>query len=166
MRVRIESQLEYYHGRNRGLDHRRAQLQAVAIGAGGAGAILAAAGAEIWIGLTTTIAAAGLSYLGYLQVDSTIVAYNQAAGRLERLRAWWGALDPAAREHDPAARERLVRRGEAALTTELGGWVEQMSQSLRELQERQGERIRQVDPEAGATDRAHGPPPAGETGGG
>ena len=43
---------------------------------------------------TTAIAGASLSHLGYLQVDATIVNYNQAAARLESLRDGWHALRP------------------------------------------------------------------------
>ncbi len=149
LKTRVAAQLDYYHGRTRRLDRRRSQLQLIAISAGGAGAILAAAGVEEWIGLTTTIAVAGFSFLGSLQVDSTIVAYNQAAGRLETLRDGWNALRPDARTR--AAFRRLVNKAEEVLTTELGGWVEQMNESIRQQQESQLERVREVDPPGGET---------------
>lgn len=143
LKTRVVAQLEYYHGKTRWLDRRRALLQLVALSAGGAGAILAAADVEAWIGLTTIIAVGGFSYLGTLQVDSTIVAYNQAAGRLETLRDGWNALRADARTR--TAFRRLVDRAEDGLTTELGGWVEQMNESIRHQQEGQLERVREVD---------------------
>ncbi|MGZ6613110.1 MAG: DUF4231 domain-containing protein [Solirubrobacteraceae bacterium] len=159
LRVRLASQLNYYHGRIRNLDRRRGHLQVIAISAGGAGAILAAAGAEPWIGLTSTIAAAAFSYLGLMQVDSTIVAYNQAAGRLETLRERWNALPD--ESHTTAAFGDLVQHAEDVLTTELGGWVEQMNESIRRQQEGQLDKVRAVDPKA-ASDTGQGPNRAGQ----
>jgi hypothetical protein len=144
LQVRIGDQLSYYHGRIRELDRRRGILQLVAVLAGGAGAILAAAGVEVWIGLTTAISGAALAYLAHLQVDNTIVAYNQSAGKLARLQREWTALGP--EKQDAAAKETLVTGGEAVLGTELGGWVQQMTQALDNLQAQQADAARQVDP--------------------
>ena len=135
LQIRIGDQLRYYHQRIRELDRRRTIFQLLAVAAGGSGAILAAAGAEVWIGLTTAISGAALAYLAYLQVDSTIVAYNQAASTLTRLEREW-----AAGEHNADDREvfdDLVARGEAVLTTELGGWVQQMTAALDKLHAQQ-----------------------------
>jgi hypothetical protein len=102
-------------------------LQAFALVAGAAGTLLAAAGFEVWIGLTTVIASAVVAYLGYLQVEPTLVAYNQAANRLEGLRLTWEATPSEKRDF-----ERLVADAEAVLATELSGWVEQMNQAIEE----------------------------------
>jgi hypothetical protein len=152
LRLRIGDQLAYYHGKIRALDRRRSAFQLLAVAAGGAGAILAAAGVEIWIGLTTAISAAAFAYLGYLQVDATIVAYNQSASRLDALQREWAARDHSAR--DAAALADLVTRGEAVLTTELGGWVQQMNEALRDLQARQADAARRLEdhrPDDGST---------------
>jgi SLOG in TRPM, prokaryote/SMODS and SLOG-associating 2TM effector domain 1/Protein of unknown function (DUF4231) len=145
LEIRIGEQLSYYHGRTRELDRRRGVLQLLAVLAGGAGAILAAAGVEIWIGLTTAISGAALAYLAHLQIDNTIVAYNQSASKLARLQREWAALEP--REQDGAALETLVTGGEAVLGTELGGWVQQMTQALDKLQATQGDAAPQADGE-------------------
>jgi TRPM family ion channel/conflict system pore-forming effector with SLATT domain/uncharacterized protein DUF4231 len=141
LQIRIGDQLAYYHGRIERLDRRRTVFQLLAISAGGAGAILAAAGQEIWIGLTTAIGGAAVAHLAYLQVDATIVAYNQSATRLATLQREWVA----GADHDPAAFEKLVKRGEEVLMTELGGWVQQMNEALRDLQERQADAARRVE---------------------
>ena len=159
LRIRIDDQLAYYHGRVGHLDRRRNVLLVLAIGAGGVGAILAAAGLEIWIGLTTAIGGAGIAYLAYLQVDATIIAYNQSATRLAALKREWTADDQA--DADPARFEDLVTRGEAVLTTELGGWVQHMTEALRELQARQADAARQVEGESadgadGRSEQRHG----------
>jgi hypothetical protein len=123
----------------RELDRRRTALQILTVVAGGAGTILAAAGQEIWIGLTTAIAGAALSHLGLLQVDTTIVNYNQTAAKLESLRDRWHALSPEER-NTSTAKANLVERAELALTSELRGWVEQMTEAMREFDEAQAKR--------------------------
>ena len=138
--LRVADQLAYYRNKVADLDRLRARLQLVTLLAGGAGALLAAAGAEIWIGVTTALAGAALAHLGYLQVDNTIVAYNRAAAQLATLR----------REYDVDAApdlERLVTAGETVLTTELSGWVQQMTDALAELQQQQSDAASKVERE-------------------
>jgi hypothetical protein len=132
--IRTGDQLAYYHGRVARLARKRAWMQIVTIAAGGLGAVLAAAGAEIWVGATTALAGAFLAHLGYLQVDNTIVNYNRAAAALDALQC-----DLEAHSTDAADLETIVERGETVLTTELGGWVQQMQEALAELQARQAE---------------------------
>lgn len=97
LQIRVGDQVHYFHGRIRSLSRRRNALQLIAIAAGAAGAILAAAGLEVWIGLTSAASAALLAYLGYLQVDNTVVTYNQAAANLAGLERGWSALSPTER---------------------------------------------------------------------
>jgi hypothetical protein len=141
--LRVGDQLSYYHPKVAKLARTRRRFQFAALGAGGAGAVLAAAGLEVWIGLTTAIASAAIAYLGYLQVESTLVAYNQSAGKLEALRRGWKARPPARR--DRKALEALVADAEAVLATELGGWVQQMNEALEEMQAKQLEMERQAE---------------------
>ena len=125
--LRVRDQLGYYHPKIARLSRELRLLQAFALVAGAAGTLLAAAGFEVWIGLTTVIASAVVAYLGYLQVEPTLVAYNQAANRLEGLRLTWEATPSEKRDF-----ERLVADAEAVLATELSGWVEQMNQAIEE----------------------------------
>lgn len=111
-------------------------LQFLAIGAGAAGAILAAAKLEVWIGLTAGASAAALAYLGYLQVDNTIVTYNQTASRLAVLEREWRALSPE-QQHEENAFKHLVSSCEAALATELSGWVQQMNDTMEDIRRNQ-----------------------------
>jgi hypothetical protein len=138
--IRVADQLGYYRAKVRKLDRRRAALQLVTLAAGGAGALLAAAGAEIWIGLTTVLSGAALAHLGYLQVDNTIVAFNQAATQLAALEREFRAANGAAPDF-----ETLVTRGETVLTTELSGWVQQMTDALAKLQDQQSEAAAKVE---------------------
>ena len=137
LEIRVEDQLAYFYPKTEALHRKQRRLQALAIAAGGVGTLLAAADFEVWIGLTTAISVASIAHLGYLQVDSTLVAYNQAATRLEALVRSWEALPPERR--DRIVFEQLVSDAESALEGELGGWVQQMSEALRELQVRQQE---------------------------
>jgi hypothetical protein len=131
--IRIGAQLSYYHDRIRRLDRRRNAYQLLAVASAAAGALLAAAGAEIWIGLTATVSAAATAYLANLQVDNTVVTYNQAVGKLSGLVNEWSSRPRG--KPDQAAFEDLVTRGEAVLTGELSGWVQQMNDAMRQLQE-------------------------------
>jgi hypothetical protein len=144
LQIRIADQLAYFHGRILSLSRRRNTFQFLAIAAGAAGAILAAAGLEAWIGLTSGAAAALLAYLGYLQVDNTIVTYNQAATKLAGLDRDWHARAPAQRT--AAAFKDLVASGETALAGELTGWVQQMSDTMQELQRKQAEAAKTAEP--------------------
>jgi hypothetical protein len=140
--LRVGDQLSYFHPKVAALARTRRTAQFVVLATGAAGAVLAAAGFEIWIGLTTAIAGAAFAYLGYLQVESTMVAYNQSAGKLEALRRAWYARPPARR--DQAGFDALVADAESVLATEHGGWVQQMNDALEELQAKQLEQERQA----------------------
>ena len=67
--------------------------------------------------------AAALAYLGYMQVDNTIVTYNQIASRLAVLERAWRAHSPA--QQNWAAFRDLVMGCETVLSIERPGWVEQ-----------------------------------------
>jgi len=134
--TRIADELAYFHGRVRTLNRRRDALQVLAVLAGATGAILAAAGLGVWIGLTSGASAAALAYLGYLQIDNTVVTYNQTAARLAGLEREWRARGPA-QQRSEAALTDLVTRGETVLTSELAGWVLQMSDTLHDVNNRQ-----------------------------
>jgi SLOG in TRPM, prokaryote/SMODS and SLOG-associating 2TM effector domain 1/Protein of unknown function (DUF4231) len=133
--IRLRDQLAFYRGRARRMSRRRGQLQLLAIAVGGAGTLLAATGRDIWVGLTGGIAAASLAYLSYLQVDNTIVIYNQSAAKLSDLEVQWQALSPA--ERDAAAFEKLVTSAEDVLAAENAGWVQQMNEAMTELKHSQ-----------------------------
>jgi len=127
LELRVGDQLSYYHPKVKRLARELRVLQVVALAAGAAGGLLAAAEFEVWIGLTTAIAANVVAYLGYLQVEPTLVAYNQAAARLEGVRRAWEAQPAPKRDFG-----RLVADSEGVLATELSGWVQQMNQAIEE----------------------------------
>jgi SMODS and SLOG-associating 2TM effector domain 1 len=132
LEIRVANQLSYYRLKTVGLERKLRRLQLLILLAGGAGALVAAAGAELWVGLATAVAAAAAAHLAYLQVESTLVTYNQAAARLDDLQArWLAAPSP---DRDGRRFDQLVEDAEAAVETELSGWVLQMTKAL----ERQG----------------------------
>jgi hypothetical protein len=143
LHIRVGDQLRYYQKKVRELARRRTALQCLAIAAGGAGTVLAAAGLDIWVGLTGGIAAAALAYVAHLQFDNTIVTYNQTAARLAAQDRQWQARPAASR--DLAAFAQLVTRTEAALTAELAGWVQQMNDAMTELKDSQDHELAQAE---------------------
>jgi hypothetical protein len=134
LEIRVNGEIGYYEGRIRRLERRRSVMQFLAVAASAAGAVVAAAGAETWVALTSALGTAPLAYLAYLQVDNTIIAYNQTAARLEALVRHWRARPASGRT--PQAFIRLVTEAESILTAELGMWVEEMKEALRELHDR------------------------------
>ena len=154
LQIRLRDQLAYYHGKVIRLSRQRNWLLAAAIASGGAGALLAAAGFEIWVGLTGGVGAAVLAYLGSLQVENSIVTYNQAATRLAGLERGWRARRPADRTHQVVS--DLVTRAEEMMTAELARWVRQMNDALREALRREAEQARAAEGGPG------GAPPAPE----
>lgn len=142
LRIRVQDQIGYFHRRIRHLDRLRTALELAAIAAGGAGAIVAALGADVWVGLTSGSAGAALAYLGYLQVENNIVAYNRAASKLAHLGRWWHTLGP----EQPAAKTLgdLVTKAEAVLGNERAGWVHHMSDALEDLKNRQAAATRKI----------------------
>ena len=133
--LRIEDQLRYYHARLRAYDRRRRGLQGVAVGASSAGALVAVAGGQMWVALTSVVAAAPLAYLAHLQVEKTIVTYNQSVAQLNDILRRWHAHASRLPTHQGLA--RLVNATEAILTAEQGAWVEEMTEAMHDLDDAQ-----------------------------
>jgi hypothetical protein len=128
VRLRIEHQLGYYRSKVRRLARNLRTLQVVSILAGGAGTILAVTGNEVWIGLSTAVAAAVVAHIGRAQIDTTLAGYNYAIASLEELRSRWLAIPPDERTDEHF--EALVQRTEAALEREQSSWQRHMSDAL------------------------------------
>ncbi len=134
---RIVDQLRYYRDRLRAYDLRRRILQGIAVAASSAGALVAAAGGQLWVALTSAIAAAPLAYLAHLQVERTIVTYNQSVAQLDDVLRRWHAREPRARTAQAFA--ALVEMTEAILTAEHGTWVEEMTEAMHHLADQPGD---------------------------
>ena len=111
--IRITDQLAYYHGRVRALNRSSKACRYSPSLQRPGGAILAAAGFEVSIELTSGAAAAALAYLGYLQMDHAVVTYNQAAAKLTGLQREWQASNSGQR--DATAVTNFVTRSETVL---------------------------------------------------
>lgn len=138
--LRLEDQLKYYSGKTPKLEKQIKQMQVAILVAGGAGTLLAAVGAELWVALTTALATALTTSIASRQLEETLVRYNQSAADLANVRDWWTKLSPAAKRN-PKNIDQLVEVTEKVLETELSGWVQRMENALAQLkaEEEKGE---------------------------
>jgi hypothetical protein len=139
---RVDDQIEYFGYRATRLARVLWLLLLLIFLAGGVGTLLAALHIDIWIAMTTAVVGAVTTYLGYEQVESTLVNYNQARKGLISLNGWRITL-PAQERGAPETREQLVSRAERVLQKEHGGWVADMTDALAELraeEEQKGKR--------------------------
>ncbi|WP_271254766.1 DUF4231 domain-containing protein [Pseudanabaena sp. Chao 1811] len=129
---RLIDQLSWYRRKTVKLDRQWQLLQWSIYVWGGLGTFLAAVQAEIWIAITNAIATAIASFLDFKQLDTTMMAYNQAACNLENLLCWWHALTDEARAN-PDNIKKLVNSTEKVIQSETSSWVEEMREALSEL---------------------------------
>jgi len=148
MSVRACDQIRFYQARTERHGRKLQYIQATILLAAAAGGFVAAVGQEIWVGLTTALATAFAAHRSYLQLDATMVAYNQAASRLKNLLTYWEARPAAERASEFGW---LVEQTEAVLQTELGGWVQQMNEALHTLQRQQAAQQREAETAASQT---------------
>jgi hypothetical protein len=138
--LRLGDQLDYYSKKTPQLEKQIKQMQVAILVAGGAGTLLAAVGAELWVALTTALATSLTTWLVSRQPEETLVRYNQAAADLGNVRDWWTKLSPAAKRN-PKNIDQLVEVTEKVLETETSGWVQRMENALAQLkaEEEKGE---------------------------
>ena len=141
MELRLEDQLNYYLSKTPKLEKQVKQMQVAILIAGGAGTLLAAVHAELWVALTTGLATALTSSLASRRLEETLVGYNQSAADLGNVRGWWTKLSPAAKRN-PKNIDQLVEVTEKVLETELSGWVQRLEDALAQLkaEEEKGEK--------------------------
>ncbi len=130
--VRLQDQLGYFNRSAIRIGRRLTGLQWAVWIIGALGTYLALVGQQIWIAVTTSIAAALTSFLGYKLSEDKLMKFNQARTELVNVRAWWTALSP----DDQAAQENvdmLVEHTEQVLKSELDNWVQLKQNVLAEL---------------------------------
>lgn len=132
LEVRLVDQLTYYGSKTRKLDRQMTQLQWAIFIIGGVGTFLAAVGAQLWIALTTALVTALTAYVGHLQIEHSLIQYNQAATDLSNVRAWWTALSTEEKAKQDN-RDTLVDKSEKILESELTGWVQQMQDTMADV---------------------------------
>ena len=138
VQVRLGDQLNYY--RKAAVKHER-QLNVIQWSIfiiGGLGTLLAAINRQVWIALTTALAAALTTFLSFRQTESIVTKYNQTATDLKNVKAWWAALPPAEQAKQTNI-DALVDHTEQVLQSELDGWVQQMQNALAELRKGQAQ---------------------------
>jgi hypothetical protein len=134
--IRLGDQLSFYRGKTARLERDLKRWQWAIYIAGGVGTLLAAIGLELWIALTTAVAAVLATILQFNRFEDTLVKYNQAATDLANVQGWWTALSPGERKAQGNV-DQLVEYTEKILKDEHAGWVQEMQDSLAELQAEQ-----------------------------
>jgi hydroxypyruvate isomerase len=98
--------------------------------------LLAAINRQVWIALTTALAAAIATFLNYKQTENTLTKYNQASTDLDSIKRWWTAL-PTEEQEKQDNIDALVDHTEKVLQSELDGWIQQMQNALEQLRKAQ-----------------------------
>ena len=153
VQVRLADQLTYYKRTVVKHERKLKMFQWSIYIVGGLGTLLAAINQQVWIALTTAVAAAFATYLSYQQTESTVTKYNQAFTDLENVKSWWTAL-PAAEQSQQENVDTLVKHTEEVLQSELDGWVQQMQNALAELRKDQTKAPETNDMSGSTADKA------------
>jgi hypothetical protein len=138
VQVRLGDQLNYYRTKAVKQERQLNVIQWSIFIVGGLGSLLAAINRQVWIALTTAVAAALTTFLSFRQTESIVTKYNQTATDLNNVKAWWTALPPAEQAKQINI-DALVDHTEQVLQSELDGWVQQMQNALAELRKGQAQ---------------------------
>ena len=133
---RINDQISYFVRKTASLSKRLQTVQLWIYIVGGAGTALAAFHGDVWVALTTAVAATLATRLETDQVEHTLIQYNQALTGLRNIASWWKALS----QWEKARRRNidlLVEQTETTLEGELAGWVQQMQSALDKLTDKE-----------------------------
>ena len=144
--IRLGDQLKYFARKTSTLEKKLKRLQWGIYISGGLGTLLAAVGFELWVAVTTSIAAAFVTYLEYNQTENALVLYNQVITKLNNTLTWWSGLTAAHRAR-PTNQDLLIEQTEQALADEHAAWVQQMTDALSELQLHQEATVKRVKAE-------------------
>jgi hypothetical protein len=133
---RIENQIDYLVAKTGRLSSQLKSLQVYIVTAGGLGTFLAAMGGEIWVALTTAVAAALTNKLEIEQVENSLVQYNTTLTNLRNVNSWWSGMSPWEKTRQKNF-DLLVDQTEKSLEQETTGWVQQMQSTLDKLSEKE-----------------------------
>lgn len=136
LKDRIDNQKIYFVKKTADLYKQLKTVQVWIYIAGGVGTALAAFRADVWVALTTAVAAMLTTRLETDQVENTLVQYNQALTGLRNIESWWKALSQWEKRR-PRNIDLLVEQTETTLEGELAGWVQQMQTALDKLTEKE-----------------------------
>jgi hypothetical protein len=136
LKDRVEDQISYFVAKTASLYKQLKTMQVWIYIAGGAGTAFAALRGDVWVALTTALAATLTTRLEMDQVENALVQYNQALTGLRNIASWWKALS----QWEKGRRRNidlLVEQTEKTLEGELAGWVQQMQTALDKLTEKE-----------------------------
>jgi hypothetical protein len=136
LKARLEDQIGYFLKKTNSLYKQLKTLQILILIAGGLGTFLAALNGEVWVALTTSLAAALTNKLEIEQVENSLVQYNMALTNLRNVQTWWKGLSPWERTRQRNI-DLLVDQTETTLEHETTGWVQQMQSTLDKLTEKE-----------------------------
>jgi hypothetical protein len=136
IRFRLDDQIRYYSKKTRTLDRDVRILYYLSFIVAGGATVLTVTEHQVWIAVTSAVIAGIGTYLGYSQLENTIVKYNQGRTDLESIKTWWMALS-AEEQAKQENFDSLVKHTEQTVKSEIDGWVQQMQNSLAELNKAQ-----------------------------
>ncbi|MBW4691140.1 MAG: DUF4231 domain-containing protein [Lyngbya sp. HA4199-MV5] len=129
---RVDDQFNYYQKKAARLGKGLRRFQLVIFFLSAVGTLLAGLGFDVWIAVSSALAAAVTAYLEFRRVETNVVSCNISAADLYDIRVWWHALSPEARTQRVNI-ETLVASTEAVLQTENAGWLQEMREALSEI---------------------------------
>ena len=155
IRFRLDDQVAFYRKGVRRHERRVQSLRWLMLVFGAVGSVLAVAGLQLWVAVTVALVGVFTTYLEAMQLEATIMLYNQAATTLEGIRAWWTALPP---DQQVLRRnfDRLVERSERVMQAEHGGWVQQMQDAMTKLHLEEIDEAADADKGDGSTEKTPG----------
>jgi SMODS and SLOG-associating 2TM effector domain 1/SLOG in TRPM, prokaryote/Protein of unknown function (DUF4231) len=136
LRERVEDQIGYFVTKTAALYRQLKQLQVWILIVGGLGTFLAAIRLEVWVALTTALAAAFTNKLEIDQVENSLVQYNVTLTNLRNIQSWWKGLTSWEKTRGKNI-DLLVDQTEKALERATAGWVQQMQSTLDKLTEKE-----------------------------
>ncbi|PSB25500.1 DUF4231 domain-containing protein [Stenomitos frigidus] len=129
---RVDDQFDYYQKKAARLGKGLRRFQLVIFFLSAVGTLLAGLGFDVWIAVSSALAAAVTAYLEFRRVETNVVSCNISAADLYDIRVWWHALSLEARAQRVNI-ETLVASTEAVLQTENAGWLQEMREALAEI---------------------------------
>jgi hypothetical protein len=135
LKERVDDQIAHFVWKTCELYKEMKRYQVGIYVVGGFGTLLAAFNGDVWVALTTSIAAVLTTRLEMDQVENTLTQYNQALTGLRNITSWWKALTQWEKAR-PSNIDLLVDQTEKTLEGELAGWVQQMQSALDKLTEK------------------------------
>lgn len=145
---RVQDQFNYYQKRGLRLGRELQRYQLSILLLGGLGTLLVAFRLDVWLAVSSALAAALASFLEIKRTENNLISCNLAASDLYDIRTWWRALPAPARTQRRNI-ELLVTSAEAVIQGENSGWVQEMREALSEIydEERKKESHARLEPE-------------------